>query len=681
MYRFNQVRDFMRLLVLLLLITTIGQFSCDRPNQKVLQEIRSLEYKRDANSDKFIVWLNDPDFRIRKQAIQTLGRIQDPKSIPWVANRLSDESMEARSEAAFALGQFFNVEAEPPLLNSIKNETEEEVRLKLTEALGKVGTVKSHTVLNDLAKSKNSELIKTLAISSGLLAYRGYPPYSLVPLFSEIVGSSTDANIRWRSAYALYRIGTPIRFKTLLNYTNRLDSISLFFILRFQNQILSVLASSQYQELQNYKLIKEVVEAVTSGAFLDFLVHTLKDSAWFIRMAALQTMENLSSQKLFDHINPLIYDEHPHVRRAAIRAISKLKNPEAIDFLKRRMNSSSDWRDTGLILNELANLEPTSTLKIIKNQIANLPWPENYYHLSALGQINNKEATDILIKLAATENLAQLSNILELLADRESVPHALFIEKLQLKDPIVSAIVAQIMGVFKEEDAVLPLIESCQDFRMPKDLTPMIEIISALDSIGSQKAVQFLENQLHNPALPVRKAAARALNKITKKTHQFDEFNQISLTKHDFPEIPPKSRSVVKFQTTKGNFEIELFPNIAPVTVANFIALVNSEFFNDTYFHRVEPGFVCQAGDPRGDGWGGAQYQIPCEYNQLFYERGTVGMAHAGKDTGSSQFFITHMPLPHLNGHHTAFGKVISGMEVIDRIEVFDKILTASVLN
>lgn len=671
----------MRLLVFLLIIITMCLFSCDRPNQKVLQEMRSLEYMRDTNSDKFIVWLNDQDHRIRKYAIRTLGRIQDPKSIPWVANRLLDESTEVRSEAAFALGQFFNGEAEPPLLTSIKNETVEEVGLKLTEALGKVGTAKSHAALNDLSKSKNSELIKNLAISSGLLAYRGYPPYSLVPLFSEIVGSSTDADIRWRSAYALYRIGTPISFKTLLDYTNRVDSISLFFILRYQNQILSVLASSQYQEFQNHKLIKEVVETVTSGAFLNFLIYTLKDSAWFIRMATLQTMENLSSQKLFDHINPLIYDKHPHVRRAAIRILSKLKDPAAIDFLKRRMNSSDDWRDKGLILNELAASEPAFALKIIKNQITNLPWPENYYHLSALGQINNKEATDTLIKLAATENLAQLSNILELLADRENVPHSLFIKKLQLKDPIISAIVAQIMGAFKEEDAVLPLIESCQDFRMPKDLTPMLEIISALDSIGSQKAVKFLENQLHNPALPVRKAAAQALNRITKQTHQFDEFNQISLTKHDFPEIPPKSRPLVKFQTTRGDFEIELFPDIAPVTVANFIALINSEFYNDIYFHRVEPGFVCQAGDPRGDGWGGAQYQIPCEYNQLFYERGTVGMAHAGKDTGSSQFFISHMPLPHLNGHHTAFGKVVSGMEVIEKIEVFDKILTASVLN
>ena len=90
---------------------------------------------------------------------------------------------------------------------------------------------------------------------------------------------------------------------------------------------------------------------------------------------------------------------------------------------------------------------------------------------------------------------------------------------------------------------------------------------------------------------------------------------------------------------------------------------------------------MVQAGDPRGDGWGGPGYSIPCEYNDLFYERGMVGMAHAGKDTGGSQFFITHTPQPHLNGRHTAFGKVVAGLDVIDRIEIYDQIYQAEFIN
>ncbi|MEJ2535909.1 MAG: peptidylprolyl isomerase [Calditrichia bacterium] len=134
---------------------------------------------------------------------------------------------------------------------------------------------------------------------------------------------------------------------------------------------------------------------------------------------------------------------------------------------------------------------------------------------------------------------------------------------------------------------------------------------------------------------------------------------------------------MVRFTTTKGTFEVELYPEKAPITVANFITLVKTGFYDNIYFHRVVPGFVIQGGDPRGDGWGGPGYAIPCEYNDIFYTRGIVGMAHAGKDTGGSQFFITQAPQPHLNGKHTAFGKVVRGMKVVDTIEVYDRIISA----
>ena len=113
----------------------------------------------------------------------------------------------------------------------------------------------------------------------------------------------------------------------------------------------------------------------------------------------------------------------------------------------------------------------------------------------------------------------------------------------------------------------------------------------------------------------------------------------------------------------------------------NFTRLAARGFYNNIIFHRVVPDFVIQAGDPRGDGWGGPGYNVPCEYNDIFYDRGIVGMAHAGKDTGGSQFFITHTPQPHLNGRHTAFGKVVRGMGVVDSIKLYDKIIKTEILN
>jgi cyclophilin family peptidyl-prolyl cis-trans isomerase len=97
-------------------------------------------------------------------------------------------------------------------------------------------------------------------------------------------------------------------------------------------------------------------------------------------------------------------------------------------------------------------------------------------------------------------------------------------------------------------------------------------------------------------------------------------------------------------------------------------------------FHRVVPNFVVQGGDPRGDGNGGPGYQIRCEINARRYGRGSLGMALSGKDSGGSQFFITHTPQPHLDGGYTVFGEVVEGMDVVDRVLQGDLILEARVI-
>lgn len=111
---------------------------------------------------------------------------------------------------------------------------------------------------------------------------------------------------------------------------------------------------------------------------------------------------------------------------------------------------------------------------------------------------------------------------------------------------------------------------------------------------------------------------------------------------------------------------LELFDKDAPNTVANFEKLINDGFYNGLTFHRVIPGFVAQGGCPNGSGTGGPGYTINCEINPNKHERGTLAMAHAGRNTGGSQFYICYQPQPHLDGQHTVFGKVIKGMEHVD---------------
>lgn len=139
---------------------------------------------------------------------------------------------------------------------------------------------------------------------------------------------------------------------------------------------------------------------------------------------------------------------------------------------------------------------------------------------------------------------------------------------------------------------------------------------------------------------------------------------------------------VVRMETDKGTIRIELFEKDAPKTVENFLKLVNKKFYDGLRFHRVIDDFVIQGGCPhskkKGDrraGSGGPGYTIKCETtgNPRRHGRGSLSMAHAGKDTGGSQFFITHSPQPHLDGVHTVFGHVIEGVEVVDQIRPWDQ--------
>ncbi|MDC2867373.1 MULTISPECIES: peptidylprolyl isomerase [unclassified Bacillus (in: firmicutes)] len=113
--------------------------------------------------------------------------------------------------------------------------------------------------------------------------------------------------------------------------------------------------------------------------------------------------------------------------------------------------------------------------------------------------------------------------------------------------------------------------------------------------------------------------------------------------------------------------ELEFFAEEAPKTVENFRKLANEGFYNGVTFHRVIPGFVSQGGDPTGTGAGGPGYSIPCETdgNPHKHKVGALSMAHAGRNTGGSQFFVVHEPQPHLDGVHTVFGQVTSGIETV----------------
>ena len=173
--------------------------------------------------------------------------------------------------------------------------------------------------------------------------------------------------------------------------------------------------------------------------------------------------------------------------------------------------------------------------------------------------------------------------------------------------------------------------------------------------------------RLRAAAILTRLDPGSAAGPVRPAPLQMDRAGYATLT------APPVSPHVF-IDTARGAIEIELAVLDAPMTCHNFVTLARKGYFNGLRFHRVLGDFVAQAGDPRGDGSGGPGYSIRDELNDLPYLRGTIGMALSGPDTGGSQFFIARSPQPHLDAKYTVFARVVTGMEVVDRLQQWDTI-------
>jgi len=181
---------------------------------------------------------------------------------------------------------------------------------------------------------------------------------------------------------------------------------------------------------------------------------------------------------------------------------------------------------------------------------------------------------------------------------------------------------------------------------------------SAFDDPDLRIRLKARETALATGLLPADLIPTRASLRATLPAHVRDPRQPPLRLPFDAPRV--------RCTTERGTFVIELAGEVAPNTCAAFLDLVREGFYDSLTFHRVVTDFVIQGGDPRGDGWGGPGWTLRSEWSRLPFRRGTVGLAHGGKDTGGSQWFVCHSPQPHLNGRYTVFGQVVEGMDTVD---------------
>lgn len=256
-------------------------------------------------------------------------------------------------------------------------------------------------------------------------------------------------------------------------------------------------------------------------------------------------------------------------------------------------------------------------------------------------------------------------------------------------EALKSAFWRALMDDKHDNDAQLAILDAVYRLEKKATVTMLRPLLDERDYLLRRKAFEMLSDKdlqkdFHDIAGLLAAARTEGKDVVRPYSPKFGtRLGQILNNDVDYKRALSRKNGSVKavLTTEKGKFTIDFYPEEAPLTVDNFIKLARSGYFNGLEVHRVVPNFVMQDGDPRGDGNGGPGWSIRCEVNMLPYDRGAVGMALSGKDTGGSQWFATHSPQPHLDGGYTVFGHVNeTDMKIVDNIVRGDRIVTVKII-
>lgn len=406
------------------------------------------------------------------------------------------------------------------------------------------------------------------------------------------------------------------------------------------------------------------------------LIFSLK-FAW-ADMQTLEEIKKLEYSRLFDAEKFKSFLSHPDekIRTAAIIACGRIGDCLAIDLLDLRLCKETKINQA-VILFMLGQFKNSKSIPYIMPFINNPDKGLRILSIEALGKIQDPELSPVLL------------------------------EKLKDKDPKVRSATAIALGRMQNGYAVPFLMQFLYEeenkltkgdaaWSLQRYLPQWREYPAAKYSMTDNNGwVRLNSLKLLEKATPYEEDYLTGIEAKLIDEYwpvQAETIKFLKMQNDNLYVVPIHSRGVkndkelenylnlthnpvVIIEMNKGKIALELFENTAPFTVYNFIKLVNNGFYDGLTFHRVIPGFVVQGGCPKGDGTGGPHYIIPCEINMEEHTRGTLSMAHAGKDTGGSQFFICHTDQPHLDGIHTIFGKVLFNQELVDQIKPDDKII------
>lgn len=361
----------------------------------------------------------------------------------------------------------------------------------------------------------------------------------------------------------------------------------------------------------------------------------------------------------------------------ALILLEKTDNDETKIFLLYALKKAPEITKQHIwTIEKLQSIESNLEILRLMNEITNKPKKSdslilNTTFIKEYNQSKIYKKVQLLKQLAPSEqsiNFAwqKLKEKSKSLAEQSELAQYIFSNIIYLSDP---------------EEFIRLCLES-------KDMA--LQSIAAYTIVAEKDQLKFLKysDQLKrialNLKLPQQIETFKDINKALVHLNQeaIDEKNykkNQAIPWDEIKNIPQKQKALI--ETTQGNITIELYVNEAPMTVYNFVKLIDSGYYENKFFHRVVDHFVIQGGCPRGDGWGSLNWVQRSDFsNYLKYQPGSVGIASAGKDTEGVQFFITHSATPHLNGRYTIFAQVIEGQDIVKIIALGDQIVKISLL-
>ena len=699
--------------------------------QSILISIMRAEDERRFDQDLQNL-MKSADAKIRSRAALAAGRIGDERAVESLTALLEkDQNQNVRQTAAFALGEIESTKAASTILRILKNPKEPGlVRASAVEAAGKIGAANqkdaqakdlSEAVLGALnaenAKQNPNREIILLGLTAALRT-RGKDADLVVAKFL----TDKDERIRADALNTLARLrakneNTNAQMRALLSSDN--------------SPIVRANAARALGAAEDKNALNLLIEAAATDDDLRVRVSAIRS------LAALK--DKTAAAQLLQRGEKLLTDYKKTKNRLATPT-EKNELLEIATTLGRLLQNSDDARAVKF-LNEFGDLDKHTSPEI---EIASVRiTPTKYVDTVSLDKDFNiwqsvssraqafaeaSELKDAAFKLQREKAQNQLQYI------SESYPQLFSTESRPTPDilrafarfksdnssehlrrflnngipgiainVLVRATAAELLSDQPSSKENIKALKSAFKQSLATDKhenDAQLAILSALVKLNKNEAVNSLKAALDAPDYLVRRHAAQLIkqNDLTKEFPNLDakvgmvkpynpasgtKLGQISNTEADYRRAVSRKNGQAKaiVTTEKGVFAIEFFPEDAPLAVDNFIRLAKANYFNNVAIHRVVPNFVVQDGDPRGDGNGSPGWQIRCEINQIPYERGAVGMALSGKDTGGSQWFVTHSPQPHLDGGYTVFGRVNeSGMKIVDNLARGDKIIQVKIV-